>query len=93
MAVDPSNTHCHQLLPPTRAEVSSDPITGEARKALAIGSAAATRGASARADIRDRTFADRHAEDFVHHDDQTLETDRLGDVQMDDQGPKLRPEW
>jgi hypothetical protein len=40
---------CHQFLPPTRAEVSSEPTTGLARTASALGAAAASSGASARA--------------------------------------------
>ena len=49
IAVEDSSTHCHQVLPPTRAEVSSEPTTGLARTAAAIGVAAAGSGAYARA--------------------------------------------
>ena len=49
IAVELSSTHCHQVLPPTRAEVSSEPTTGLARTAAAIGTAAVSSGASARA--------------------------------------------
>jgi hypothetical protein len=43
-----SSTHCHQVLPRTRAEVSSEPTTGLARTAAAMISAAATSGVCAR---------------------------------------------
>ena len=39
------------VLPPTRAEVSSEPTTGLARTASAMGAAAASKGTSARARI------------------------------------------
>ena len=40
MAVDDSSTHCHQFLPLTRAEVSSEATTGLARtRAAIVGSA------------------------------------------------------
>src|SRR3954453_17160214 len=52
IAVELSSTHCHQLLPPTRAEVSSEPMTGLARTASAIVAAAATNGAWARCQWR-----------------------------------------
>jgi hypothetical protein len=38
-----------------------------------------------REDIGDRALADRQAEHFAHQPRETLEADRLGDVQMDDQ--------
>ena len=49
IAVEASSTHCHQVLPLTRAEVSSEPTTGLSRTAAAIGAAAASNGTSARA--------------------------------------------
>jgi hypothetical protein len=48
IAVELSSTHCHQALPQTRAEVSSEPTTGLARTAAAIGAAAASNGICAR---------------------------------------------
>jgi len=48
-AVEDSRTHCHQLWPPTRAEVSSEPTTALVRTAAAIGAAAASSGVAARA--------------------------------------------
>jgi hypothetical protein len=41
-------THCHQVLPRTRAEVSSEATTALARTSAAIASAAAARGGPAR---------------------------------------------
>jgi len=49
IAVEDSSTHCHQVCPPTRAEVSSEPTTALARTAAAIGAAAASSGVAARA--------------------------------------------
>jgi len=49
MAVEHSSTHCHHVLPRTRAEVSSEPTTGLARTVAAMASAATTSGAWARA--------------------------------------------
>ena len=49
IAVELSSTHCHQVLPQTRAEVSSEPTTALARTAAAIGAAAANSGVCARA--------------------------------------------
>jgi hypothetical protein len=37
IVVEDSSTHCHQVLPPTRAEVSSEPTTKLARTACASG--------------------------------------------------------
>ena len=51
IAVELSSTHCHQVLPRTRAEVSSEPTTGLARTTAAIGAVAASSGASARASM------------------------------------------
>jgi hypothetical protein len=49
IAVEHSSTHCHPVLPATRAVVSSEPTTALWRTAAAIGSAARTNGAFARA--------------------------------------------
>jgi hypothetical protein len=49
IAVERSSTHCHQVLPQTRAEVSSEPSTALARTAAAIGAAATSNGVCARA--------------------------------------------
>ena len=49
IAVELSSTHCHHVLPQTRAEVSSEPTTALARTAAAIGAAAASSGVCARA--------------------------------------------
>src|SRR3954466_11376607 len=86
IAVELSSTHCHQFLPPTRAEVSSEPTTGLARTASAIVAAAATSGAWVRARIL--AIAPSLMErpnTSPHQPRETLEADRLGDVQMDDQ--------
>ncbi len=40
MAVELSSTHCHQVLAPTRTEVSSEPTTALSRTAAAIGATA-----------------------------------------------------
>ena len=48
MAVELSRTHCHQVRPATRAEVSSDPTTELWRTTLAMAAAAVASGVSAR---------------------------------------------
>ena len=47
-AVAEPNTYCQQVCPSTRADVSSEAITGEARTSASIRSASAANGACAR---------------------------------------------
>jgi hypothetical protein len=78
--VEPSNTHCHQFLPPTRAEICDRCRGGQQRRP------------GAAQDIGDRALADGQTEHFGQHADETLEADRLGDMKMDDQRAQSRPE-
>jgi len=48
IAVELSSTLCHQVLPPTRVEVSPEAATGLARTTVAIGCTAARPPASPR---------------------------------------------
>jgi hypothetical protein len=65
IAVELSSTHCHHVLPQTRAEVSSEPTTGLARTAAAIGAAAASSGVCARARIgRDNEYWPTCADEY-----------------------------
>ncbi len=43
-------------------------------------------------DVGDGALADHHTEQFGHHAGKALETDRLGDMQMDDQRAQAGPE-
>src|SRR5947209_19060935 len=85
IAVEHSSTHCHQVLPATRAVGSAEPTTALWRTAAAIGSAARTNGAFARQDVDQRAFTDGDAEYLVEKPCQPLKADRLGGVQVDDQ--------
>ena len=81
------NTHSHQVLPLTRAEVSSEHTTGLAVTVSRIVAAAASKRFSrAGQHIVDRTFADGETEKVAHQGGQPLQPDGVGVVQIDHQG-------
>ena len=81
------NTHSHQFLPLTRAEVSSEQTTGLASDRRADrcrrGQQRLTRTGQY---VADRTFADRQREDLVHQGGQPFHADGMGVMQVDHQG-------
>jgi len=97
IAVELSSTHCHQVLPLTRAEVSSEPTTGAHDRAFAHRRRDRRSGSEQRRlgtgqDVGDRAFAEGQAEHLGQQADEALEADRLGHVQMDDQRAQPWPE-
>ena len=83
----PMNTHSHQVLPLTRAEVSSEHTTGLAITVARIVAAAASSGSRARASmllIAPSLMGER--EDLVHQRGQPFHADGMGVVQIDHQG-------
>ena len=80
----PTNTHSHQFLPLTRAEVSSEQTTGLASTDRAdrcrCGQQRLTRAGQ---HVADRTLADRQREELVHQQGQPFHADGMGVVQID----------